>query len=98
MRGGRRPLFGYRIRSGRVEVDPPAAAIVCAVLAVPTLRRTGLGSHLVHLLDPTRSAVAVWNLAVRIRRRALWYRTGKPRADLPPDPRLILSGRAPIPR
>lgn len=94
MRG--RLLYGYRRVGERIVVDPVAAAVVCAVLAVPRRRgRLGLGAAMMRrLLADAGSACAVSDRIARIRRHAADYRCGRARADLAPSAALILSGSA----
>lgn len=96
-----RLLYGYKKREAGpgVVVNPQEAAVVCAVLAWPAVRgRVGLGNRLVRQLTRGLSQAAVQALVWRIRSHADAYRRGQPHPSLPPDPDLILSGRAVPPR
>lgn len=86
-----RVLYGYRWNGERAVVDPPAATVVCAVLAWPPRRKVGLGELVVRALIPIATQEAVHKLVQRIRSHANDYRTGRAHASLQPDPRLILS-------
>lgn len=93
-----RLLYGYRRagRAGAIRVDPLAAAVVCAVLAVPPCRgRYGLAPRLARrLLADITSPSALARRLARIRAHAEDYRLGRARRDLAPCSALILSGPA----
>lgn len=90
-----RVLYGYRWDGLRAVVDPPAAAVVAAVLAFPCIRgRLGLGESLaLHVLTLTGQAMpAIRQLVTRIRSHRQQYAAGRPHRCLPASPRLKLTG------
>lgn len=86
-----RVLYGYKVRAGRVVVDPLAASVVVAVLAWPAHPKIGIAERAVRCLLPDATRDAVHALVQRIRANADAYRQGKAHASLAPDPRLILT-------
>jgi hypothetical protein len=87
------------MRNGRVCVDPIPAAIVGAVLAVPAVHgRAGLAASLARrLLDAGTSPNTIKDRVRAIHAHRVDYEVGRARADLAPDPRLVLSGPARVP-
>lgn len=85
-----RPLYGYRVRSGSIQVDPVAAVVVVIVLSSVKQRRYGTASQIVRSLLPDQSASAVYRLIARIRSHASRYASGQPCLANPASPRLRL--------
>lgn len=71
-----RPLYGYRVRSGVVSIDPLPATVVAAVLAMKKRRRYGAACACVRSLLPDLSDAAVFQLIRRIRSHASRYASG----------------------
>lgn len=88
-----RLLYGYRVAGSTVAVEPREAAVVCAVLSVPSSKRFGLATSFIGQLLPELSADARKQLAHRIRRHSIWYRLGKPSRAHRPESRLVIAGQ-----
>ena len=73
-----RPLYGYRVVSGLVLIDAPAAAVVATVLAVPKQRRHGIACRVARSLLPHLSDSAIFRLVARIRSHSSRYQSGQP--------------------
>jgi len=86
-----RPIYGYCSRSGTLRIDPLAANVVVAVLALKKRQRTGAACRIVRQLLPDLSDAAVFRLILRIRSHADRYRTGQPSLTYPPSPHLRLT-------
>lgn len=91
-----RVLYGYRWYKGKAAVDPPAAAVVAAVLAYELGKGETVARCVLRLTGQPMPAVR--QLVSRIRSHRHYYLEGRAHATLPANRLLKLSGVASLSR
>jgi len=88
-----RPLYGYRVVSGHIAIDPLPATVVAAVLAMKKRKRYGAACLCVRQLLPDLSDAAIYRLVHRIRSHAHRYAIGQPTLVSSPSGNLRLTAQ-----